>query len=155
MYESGACTMTNLLLERFFNIDLWLVGIGHFVALCASFQVPSRLGWKEDLAKLRPFNRKLLWVQSTFTVLTIIAFGTFTLTLHNEFLQGDRAAIALSLFIGIFWTFRVGVDAFYFSHKDWPQGKQFVIGHILLTSLFVSFAISYLGLFFWRVWLKA
>lgn len=87
-------------------------------------------------------------------MLTIIAFGTFTLTLHNEFLRGDRAAIALSLFIGIFWSFRVGVDAFYFSHKDWPQGKQFVVGHIMLTSLFVSFAVSYLGLFLWQVFLK-
>jgi alginate O-acetyltransferase complex protein AlgI len=154
MYEGGARTMTNSLIERFFNVDLWLVGIGHFIALCASFQVPFRLGWKEDLVKLRPFNRKLLWVQSTFTVLTIIAFGTFTLALHNEFLLGDHAAIGLSLFIGIFWAFRVGVDAFYFSHEDWPQGKQFVVGHILLTSLFVSFAISYLGLFCWHVWLK-
>jgi hypothetical protein len=147
--------MTHSLLENFFNVALWLAGIGHFMALCASFQVPSRLGWKEDLAQLKPFNRKLLWVQSSFTVLTIIAFGTFTLALHNEFLHGDRAAMALSLFIGLFWTFRVGVDAFYFSHKDWPQGKQFVIGHILLTSLFISFAISYLGLFFWHVCLKA
>jgi hypothetical protein len=147
--------MTHSLLESFFNVALWLAGIGHFMALCASFQVPSRLGWKEDLAQLRPFNRKLLWVQSSFTVLTIIAFGTFTLALHNEFLRGDRAAMALSLFIGSFWTFRVGVDAFYFSHQDWPKGKQFVVGHILLTSLFVSFAISYLGLFFWHVWLKA
>jgi hypothetical protein len=146
--------MTHSLLEKFFSVALWLAGIGHFMALCASFQVPSRLGWKEDLAQLKPFNRKLLWVQSSFTVLTIIAFGTFTLALHNEFLHGDRAAMALSLFIGIFWTFRVGVDAFYFSHQDWPKGKQFVIGHILLTSLFISFVISYMGLFFWHMWLK-
>jgi alginate O-acetyltransferase complex protein AlgI len=147
--------MTHSLLENFFNVALWLAGIGHFMALCASFQVPSRLGWKEDLAQLKPFNRKLLWVQSSFTVLTIIAFGTFTLALHNEFLYGDRAAMALSLFIGLFWTFRVGVDAFYFSHQDWPKGKQFVIGHILLTTLFVSFMVNYLGLFFWHLWLKA
>lgn len=154
MHEGDARTMTNSLLERFFNVDLWFTGVGHFIALCASFQVPSRLGWKEDLIKLRPFNRKLLWVQSSFTVLTIIAFGTFTLALHHELLQGDRAAMALSLFIGIFWTFRVGVDAFYFSHEDWPQGKQFVVGHILLTSLFVSFMISYLGLFVWQVFFR-
>lgn len=147
--------IANSMLARFFNIDLWLVGIGHFVALCASFQVPARLGWKEDLAQLRPFNRKLLWVQSSFTVLTIIAFGTFTLALHNEFLQGNHVALGLSLYIGLFWTFRVGVDAFYFSHKDWPQGKLFVVGHVMLTSLFVSFMVSYLGLFCWHVWLKA
>jgi hypothetical protein len=58
------------------TFDLWVVGAAHFVILFASFQVPFRLGWKQDLRQLMPFNRKLLWVQSGFTVLTIIAFGT-------------------------------------------------------------------------------
>ena len=49
--------------------------------------MPYRLGWKQDLRQLIPFNRKLLWVQSGFTVLTIIAFGTLTLVLHKEMLQ--------------------------------------------------------------------
>jgi hypothetical protein len=44
------------------------------------------------------------------------------------------------------------VDALYFSHADWPQGKQFVIGHLLLTALFSFLAASYLGLFVWHVW---
>jgi len=46
------------------------------------------------------------------------------------------------------------IDAFYFSHKDWPKGKMFAVGHFLLTSLFLFLAISYLGLFVWQVWLK-
>jgi hypothetical protein len=70
--------MTNELVQRLFGIDLWLVGAAHFVILVASFQVPSRLAWKQDLQQLMPFNGKLLWVQSGFTVLTIIAFGTLT-----------------------------------------------------------------------------
>ena len=96
---------------------LWLAGAGHFVILFASFQVPSRLRWKEDLAQLMPFNRKLLWVQGGFTVLTIIAFGTLTLALHAELLRGDRAAMGLACFIGSYWTARILVDAFYFSTK--------------------------------------
>jgi hypothetical protein len=139
---------------RCFDLILWLAGAGHFVILLASLQVPSRLRWKTDLAQLMPFNRKMLWVQSGFTVLTIVAFGTLTLALHEELLHGDRAALGLACFIAIYWTARVLVDAFYFSHQDWPKGKQFVIGHILLTSLFVSLAASYGGLFIWRVWLK-
>ena len=71
--------MTNALVRRLFDIDLWFVGAAHFVILLASFQVPYRLGWKQDLQQLMPFNRKLLWVQGGFTVLTIIAFGTLTL----------------------------------------------------------------------------
>jgi hypothetical protein len=88
--------MTNPLVERSFDLGLWLMGAGHFVILIASFQVPYRLRWKEDLQQLMPFNRKLLWVQSGFTVLTIIDFGTLTLALHAELLMGDRAALGLA-----------------------------------------------------------
>jgi alginate O-acetyltransferase complex protein AlgI len=130
-------------LQVLLNDALWLTGIGHFVILIASFQVPGKLGWKEDLAKLLPFNRKMLWVQSSFTVLTIVAFGTLTLTLHREMLRGDLAAVALAAFIAVYWTARISVDAFYFSHSDWPKGRQFVIGHALLTSLFVFLAVTY------------
>jgi hypothetical protein len=147
--------MTNSFAERFFDLDLWLAGAGHFLILAASFQVPSRLRWKQDLKGLMPFNRKLLWVQSGFTVLTIIAFGLLTLTLHAELLRGDRAALGLELFIGIYWFSRILVDTFYFSHQDWPKGNQFVIGHILLTSLFSALAASYLGLFIWSIWLRS
>lgn len=147
--------MTHLAAERLFDLILWLAGAGHFVILFASAQVPGRLRWKEDLAQLMPFNRKLLWVQSGFTVLTIIAFGTLTLALHREMLQGDRAALGLIFFIGTYWTARILVDAFYFSSEDWPKGKQFVIGHILLTSLFVALACNYWALFAWHVWLRA
>lgn len=146
--------MTNALLQRLFDIDLWLAGAGHFVVLIASFQVPQRLDWKRDLQQLRPFNRKLLWVQGGFTVLTIVAFGTLTLALHEEMLYGDRAALALAIFIGIYWSVRIIVDATYFSQSDWPKGAIFVVGHVLLTGLFSFLAASYLGLTIWHVWLR-
>ncbi|HTC47899.1 MAG TPA: hypothetical protein VK722_11290 [Candidatus Aquilonibacter sp.] len=147
--------MTNALVEHLFDIDLWLAGAAHFVILFASFQVPYRLGWKQDLQQLIPFNRKLLWVQGGFTVLTIIAFGTLTLALHTELLRGERAALGLTCFIGIYWTTRILVDAIYFSHTDWPKGAAFVVGHALLTLLFSFLAVSYLGLFVWHVLLGA
>jgi hypothetical protein len=144
--------MNHALIERVLDVDLWLAGAGHFVILIASAQVPGRLRWKEDLRSLMPFNRKLLWVQGSFTVLTIIAFGILTLELHAELLRGDRAALGVAAFIGLYWTARILVDALYFSHADWPPGRMFVIGHALLTALFCFLAASYLGLVVWRVW---
>jgi hypothetical protein len=155
LYASGSRAMTDALLQRLFDIDLWLAGAGHFVVLVASFQVPRRLNWKQELQRLRPFNRKMLWVQSGFTVLTIIAFGTLTLALHGQLLRGDRAASGLAIFIGIYWSARIVVDATYFSHSDWPEGTVFVVGHVLLTALFSFLAASYLGLSIWHFWLKA
>ena len=141
--------------ERFFDSVLWLAGAGHFLILLASFQVPHRLGWKKDLQSLLPFNRKMLWVQSAFTVLTIIAFGVLTLVLHQELLHGDRAALGLACFVGLYWTSRILVDVFYFSHADWPKGRMFVIGHFLLTSLFAALAAIYLALVIWHLWAQS
>ncbi len=129
--------------DHLLNLALWLAGIGHFCVLGASVQVPARLGWKEDLPKLTPFNRKLMIVYSGFTVLTIAAFGVLTLYLHTEMLRGERAATALAVFIAVYWTARIGVDFFYYENKDWPKGAQFVVGHILLTSLFFALAVTY------------
>jgi hypothetical protein len=122
--------MMNPIAGQFFDLTIWLSGAAHFVILIASFQVPSRLRWKQDLAQL-------------------------TLALHAELLRGDRAALGLACFIGTYWTARILVDAFYFSHEDWPKGKEFVIGHMLLTCLFVALAASYWALFVWQVWLRA
>lgn len=146
--------MTHTLSYRIFDYALWLAGFGHFVILIASFQVPGRLEWNRDLAQLKPFNRKLLWVQGGFTVLTIIAFGSLILGLHSELLSGDRAAMGLAVFIAVYWTARVLVDAFYFSHSDWPRGRVFVIGHILLTSLFTSLAAIFAALLIWHLLFK-
>jgi alginate O-acetyltransferase complex protein AlgI len=131
------------------DLALWLAGAGHFVILVASAQVPARLGWREDLAQLTPFNRKLMWTYGGFTVLTIIAFGVLTLVLHDEFLRGDRAALGLAAFIGVYWTSRILVDLFYFGHSGWPRGRAFAVGHALLLLLFAALAATYLGVL-WR-----
>jgi hypothetical protein len=133
------------------SLALWLAGIGHFCILFASFQVPARLGWKEDLAQLTNFNRKLMWVYGGTTLLTIVAFGSLTLFLHHEFLAGDRSALALAAFIAIFWTLRILVDFVYFEHSDWPTGVQFVVGHFLLTTLFVALASTYWAVLIWSI----
>jgi hypothetical protein len=128
------------------DLALWLAGAGHFVILIASAQVPARLGWRDDLAKLTPFNRKLMWTYGGFTVLTILAFGILTLALHDELLRGDRAALALAAFIGTYWTARIVVDLIYFGHSGWPRGRAFIAGHALLLALFGALAATYWGL---------
>lgn len=130
---------------------LTLAACGHFLVLAASFQVPSRLGWAEELPRLRPLNRKLLWTYGAFIVFVIVAFGVLTLLLRDEMVRGDRAAVALAGFIASWWTARVVVDALVFEHADWPEGPEFVVGHALLTTLFVALASVYGGLVAWHL----
>jgi hypothetical protein len=137
-------------IEEWTSLALWLAGAGHFVVLIASFQVPYRLGWKEDLAKLTSFNRKLMWVHGGFAIYTIVSFGLLTLFLHNEMMRGQRAGLALAAFIGVYWLMRIVVDFTYYQHADWPKGTAFVAGHVLLTLLFAFLSATYLGISVWH-----
>ena len=126
--------------DWYFNIALWLGTLAHFGILGASFQVPTRLGWKQDFASLSDFNRKIFWTYGAFIVLSIIALGTLSGVLHFELMRGERAAVAVSIWIGVFWGTRIAVDLFYFKPGDWPRGRLFEIGHTFLTFAFVCLA---------------
>ncbi|MBN9418811.1 MAG: hypothetical protein J0I12_25390 [Candidatus Eremiobacteraeota bacterium] len=121
---------------------LWLAGWGHFLVLAAGLQVPWRLGWRQELARLRPLNRKLLWVYYGYIGTFILTFGCVILGLHDEMLTGERGARVLLGIITVFWTGRIVVDGLVFEHSDWPEGPLFGIGHTLLTSLFIFLAMT-------------
>ena len=126
--------------DAFFAWVLTLAGCGHFLVLCASFQVPGRLNWSEELTRLRPLNRKLLWTYGLYIVGMITTLGILILYLHAEMLAGEKGAVAVLFVTTIFWWGRIIVDGFYFEHSDWPEGPEFVIGHTCLTTLFVTIA---------------
>jgi alginate O-acetyltransferase complex protein AlgI len=137
--------------EAFLGWVMTLAGWGHFLVLVASFQVPTRLAWKEELARLRPLNRKLMWVYGGYIASLIMILGVLTLNLIPEMLRGEKGALAIAGLAALFWWSRVIIDALVFEHSDWPQGPEFVIGHTLLTSLFVTLACSYTSLLLWHI----
>jgi hypothetical protein len=133
-----------------FSLALWLAALANFCVLAAGVQLPWRLKWREDLAKLTPFNRKLFRVYYFFVGMTIVAFGTMTFALHDAMLAGDREALFLAGFIGLWWIARIVIDAVYFDHADWPKGKGMAIGHAVLTTTFVALAFTYTALVIWH-----
>lgn len=137
--------------EELLAAALLVAGAAHFLVLLASVQVPARLGWRDDLASLTPFNRKLMWVYGGFIAGLVAAFGALTLALADALVDGEPAAVGLALLIGLFWAARVVVDAVVFTHDDWPSGWTFVLGHLALTALFTFLAATYLTTAAWHL----
>lgn len=137
-----------------FSLALWLAALGQVALVTVSVQVPARLHWREELARLGPFNRKLMWVYGIFVVLTYLAFAALTAALHTELLRGDRAAMGLAFFIGVYWLARIIVDVTYFDSKDWPKGTRFQVGHWMLNCLFAFLTVTYLALPAWQIWMR-
>ena len=67
------------------------------------------------------------------------------LVLHDELANGDRAALALAAFIGIYWLVRLILDGVWFGHAEWPRGRRWVVAHAALDGLFVFLTVVYLG----------
>lgn len=127
-------------LETWIRFGLLVAGLTHFGVLLAGMQAPAQLDWKTELPRMGIFNQKIMVVYYLFTGITIVMFGSLTLYLRDDIVQGDRVASLLALSIGVWWCGRILVDAFVFDHDDWPEGRRFVIGHIVLTTGFVGMA---------------
>ena len=122
---------------------IYAAAIGHLCVLLISVQVPSRLGWSQDIPKLTRFNQKVFYVYGCYILLCIVSFAVLTWQLHDSFLAGDPAARAIASFIAVFWSVRVLIDIFWYDHRDWPEGNTMVAGHALATSLFCTLAAIY------------
>ncbi|WP_232665479.1 hypothetical protein [Pseudonocardia sp. TRM90224] len=136
-------------MRTIFDIALWLAAVGHFTLLTVSVNVPRQLKWRTELAVLSPMNRKLLWIYGGYVVFTYLAFAVLTLVLHDELLNGDKAALALAIFIGLYWLVRLAIDP-WMGKSAWPKGRFFTIAYIALDLLFAYFACTYLGLAIWH-----
>lgn len=154
LYRSLGVLIHSFSLNFYFETLLTLAGFGHFLVLVAAIQVPVRLGWKEDLAKLTTFNRKVMWNYAFFIFMMINAFGILTLMFKSDIVSGAPSALGIAALIGCFWSLRIIVDCIYFSHSDWPKGPVFVVGHSLLNSLFIFLALTNFSILGWHLWIK-
>ncbi len=135
---------TNLQLADVFKYGLIIGGAAHLLVLCASIQVPGKLGWREEFQKLSSLNRKAFWTYGGYIFAIIIFMSLVSFLLSHQSIQAlTLPSFLWVLFIALFWWARVLTDFFYMSHSDWPKGPLFSIGHICLTTLFISMSVLY------------
>ena len=154
LYEWLHPIVTTHDLRWWFDLALWLAAAGNFCTIMAGIQVPIRFNWKEELARLSSFNERIFRTYYLFIGLTVLTFGTFTILLHDQLLNGDPVALYLSGAMGGFWLLRMIIDRFYFRDEDWPKGPEVIIGHALLNTVFIGMAWTYLSLIVWHLTLN-
>ena len=136
--------------DQWLSLGIWLSAATSLALLPVGLQVPARLGWREDLAKLTVANRRLMWGYATFIALTFVGFGVVTLALHGQMLAGDREAGVIAALMAVWWTARLALDAISLRHAPWPPGARYVVAHALLLAGFTGMAAVY-----WTVFARA
>lgn len=140
------------------NVSLWIAGLGPqpfvialgvftLVPVAASLQVPGRLHWREEFAKLSGLNRNIVWVYGAYVLAMIVGLGAFMIAFSADVVAGQGAAVAIVGFGALFWIGRIVADALAFRPEDWPGGPSLAIARSGLNTLFLLLAIGYLSLF--------
>src|SRR5262245_31290403 len=117
-------------------------GLMHFSVLAAAALVPSRLKWREELAKLPRLQRQMYWVYGGYVVLAIIAFGAISALYAVELATGGALARALCGYIAIFLGIRVMLQAV-FEVKPHLTAWWLRLGYHALTVVFLGFTAIY------------
>jgi hypothetical protein len=136
--------------DQWLSLGIWLSAATSVALLAVGLQVPVRLGWRDDLAKLTLANRRLMWGYATFVALTFVGFGVVTALLHGQMLAGDHEAGVVATLMAIWWTARIAHDGISLRHAPWPSGAQYVAAHALLLVGFMGMAAVY-----WTVSIRA
>ena len=132
-----------------------LIGGWSLVILCiGSFWIPKVLGWREKLAGLTPLMRELWWTYSAYVWGSHVLFAVLALGFGEWLMGGTGAAMAMCIFMLLWWTVRLWLQFFGFDFgeiKDIPPTR---IAKGLLTLLFVGLFILYASLVCWNAgWL--
>ena len=127
------------------TLELWLrfAGCVHFGILIASGLTPVGLKWRENLASLHPFLRRLFWVYGAFIALVIASFGVLTLLYADAMARGEGAARGLCGFIAVFWLVRLGVQLFVFDARPFLTNWFYRVGYQALTLAFIGHVAVY------------
>lgn len=119
---------------------LLLGGVCHFGILVASAMVPRVLAWRDELRKLCPLSRHLVWTHGAFIVLVIAAFGVISVAGAADLAAGTRLARLVCGFIAAFWLARLAIQLFLFDPKPFLKSAWLKVGYHGLTAVF-----TYLG----------
>lgn len=122
---------------------LYLAAVCQLGILIAGALVPRVLDWRNSLADLHPFIRRLFWVYGCFIVLTVVGFALLTFANAEAMAAGNPVGRSLCLFIAIFWAARLFVQFAIFDPRPFLTNWFYKIGYHTLTVVFVLLVAIY------------
>ena len=118
-------------------------GIGQLLLAAASLAIPRVLGWKEELALLRPLTRQVFIIYSSYILGTNVAFGLLSSLVPRALLDGTPLSRSVAGFIALYWGVRLALQLFVIDRSDVPARGIYRAADVALTLLFAFLATAY------------
>ncbi len=122
---------------------IWIGGLVHFGIVAAALFVPRVMNWRELLATIHPFMRRLFWVYAAFIMMVNAWFGALSLLQPHALASGTPLARLVCGFIALYWLARLAVQFFVFDISPPVRHRFFRVGYHCLTVAFIYLAAVY------------
>lgn len=130
------------------QFHLKIAGAVLLVLAFAHLFFEKRFAWKEELARISPFNRQMFYVHNFFITLVIVFIGSLSLFGTAALLENSPMSRYVSGAIAFFWLCRWIIQFFFYDASLW-RGKKFeTLAHFAFGFFWTYLVIVY-GRSFW------
>lgn len=114
------------------------------LTLCVGvLSLPKILGWRQDVAKLRPLNREIFLVYAVYTWFAILSFGLVSGFAGHWILADSPLATAVTIMMALFWGVRLLIQFTVFDRSDIPKGAFYRVAEVALVGVFLLLTTTY------------
>lgn len=125
---------------------IWVAGAVHLSIAASNFVAPSKLRYRENLAKLSPIVRQIFIVHAVYIVGVLIAFSGLCLFFAPELAGASPLGKFLSGYIALFWLARCLIQLLYYDSGVRKQNRLADVAFSLASFYLGStFAVAALG----------
>lgn len=107
--------------------------------------------WYNDIKKLKPLNQEIAKTYGRYIQGLNFSFGLISILLIDELKNQSGLAVAITGLIAAYWTGKVITQFSYYPMYEIPNKAIFKIGEVLMNTLFILFAITFIWLFIFNL----
>lgn len=137
-------------MKELLEIGLKIGGVSLILLCVASLWIPRVLQWKDKIAGLTPLMRELWWTYSIYVWSSHLFFAVLALGFGDWLMSGSGAAIAMLVFMSLWWGVRLWLQFFGFDLTEVEQTPFNRLAKHLLTLLFIGLVVLYVLLICWN-----
>lgn len=134
-----------------FKIPNWLIILGAFGQMFTALIYPyirhKVFDWYNDIKKLKPLNQEIAKTYGRYIQGLNFSFGLISILFTEDLKNQSGLAVALTGLIAAYWTGKVITQFSYYPMYQIPRKPIFKIGEVLMNTLFVSFSLIFIALF--------
>jgi len=111
----------------------------------ASLAIPRVLGWRAELARLRPLTRQIFWTYAGYVWVTNLCFGLLSTFGARLLLDRSPLAAIVSGYVAGYWTARLIIQLAYFDRSDVPPGWMPRVAEAALAVVYAAATLANLA----------